>query len=786
MYLQYLELTGFKSFAQKTILEFPKPATPNIQKEEKDKTNKEKKFNVTVIVGPNGSGKSNCAESIRWALGEQSIKNLRGKKASDIIFSGSKEKMRLNLAEVVLSFNNEDGICPIDYKEFTITRRLYRNGENEYFINKGRVRLQDILILLAKTNFGQRSYSIIGQGTIDQILISSPLERKKFFDEATGIKQYQIKKDIALRKLEKSRENLKQAGIALNEIIPHLHSLSRQINKLARRKQIEAELQKLQKKYYGDIWQDLKKRTLSLKKDLQVEIEKQKELEKELAVCIKESKKLVYEEVDESYQKMQQEYQKFMKTRNEYLSQQSTAKMQLILEEERNKEDRPKPEIMVDTKKIFADLKDLSAKQQKFIDQIKKFSRLDEIDNLKTLAEDIFSKINQILGCFQSPTEIKNDNLSTRREGKIREIKKQTDDLEIKIGDLDQKMEQINEKISQFGQKEKEKRKELFEQQNKIQEKQSQLNRVNESINRIQIESAKLETKKEDLEQEIKNQTQNQTAENLDLWLSQPTDEQIMEKQEIISLEEIQKLRHQLEFIGGIDPEIEKEYPEVKKRYEFLSSQSSDLKESLKSLNRIIDELNLKIKNQFKKNLSQINEEFDRYFKIIFNGGKAKIIFQEPQPISELPTQGEEKENQTENPETKATIEETPGGIPGIDIFATPPGKKIKSIEMLSGGEKALTALSLICAIISINKPPFVVLDEVDAALDQENSFRFAKILEELKKHTQFIIITHNQQTLESADILYGVSMGRDGISKVISLKLEDSTANAISNSTTS
>jgi chromosome segregation protein len=226
-------------------------------------------------------------------------------------------------------------------------------------------------------------------------------------------------------------------------------------------------------------------------------------------------------------------------------------------------------------------------------------------------------------------------------------------------------------------------------------------------------------------------------------------------KGEEYKLEKISHLKHQLDLIGSIDPEITKEYPQIKDRYEFLTSQSEDLIKTIKSLNKIIQELDEKIKAQFEEKFKQINQKFDRYFQIIFGGGQAKINLQK----SNQPNEEDDLE------ETKESNE--------INILANPPGKKIKNIEMLSGGEKALTSLALICSIISINKPPFVVLDEVDAALDQENSFRFAKILHELKQNTQFIVITHNQQTIEISDILYGVTMGSDGISKLVSLKLE-------------
>jgi chromosome segregation protein len=194
MFLEKLEIQGLKSFANKNELVFPGML---------DGT----KRGITAIVGPNGSGKSNVADAVRWALGEQSMKTLRGKKSEDVIFSGSDKKGKLSMAEVSMHLNNEDGKAPIDYSQLVITRRLYRNGESEYLINNNRVRLSDIQMLLAKAKFGQKTYSVIGQGMVEGFLNTTLAERKEFFDEATGVKQYQIKRDDALNKLRSSHEN---------------------------------------------------------------------------------------------------------------------------------------------------------------------------------------------------------------------------------------------------------------------------------------------------------------------------------------------------------------------------------------------------------------------------------------------------------------------------------------------------------------------------------------------------------------------------------------------------
>ena len=243
MYLERLEVQGFKTFAQKTVLKFPQP-------------NKER-HSVTSIVGPNGSGKSNLSDAIRWALGEQSLKILRGKKSEDVIFSGSIGRARSGFAEVSLTFNNEDGAMPIDFKEVTMTRKLHRDGTSAYLLNGQGTRLSDIHLLLAQANVGQRSYSVVGQGMVDHILVATPEERKAFFDDATGVRQFQLKRHEAMLKLKRTYENLTEVELVLNEISPRLRSLKRQVNRLEKREQVETELAELQHNYYSTLWTDL-------------------------------------------------------------------------------------------------------------------------------------------------------------------------------------------------------------------------------------------------------------------------------------------------------------------------------------------------------------------------------------------------------------------------------------------------------------------------------------------------------------------------------------------------
>ncbi len=285
----------------------------------------------------------------------------------------------------------------------------------------------------------------------------------------------------------------------------------------------------------------------------------------------------------------------------------------------------------------------------------------------------------------------------------------------------------------------------------------------------MRVDLARLETRQDDLRQEACEEIDN--LENLNL-----ADDKILshEKQAEL-LEQIKKFKRKLELIGGIDPEVQTEYEQTKERHDFLSGQLEDLKNSINSLEKLILELDETIKKQFESNFKIINQEFQKYFKQLFAGGKAKLELLKTEENSESSEEkNSEEENQTEKNEMEKIKDRLKSNVyAGVDIQAMPPGKKLKSINMLSGGERAMTSIALICAIISANPSPFIVLDEVDAALDEANSLRYADIIEELSNKSQFIIITHNRATMEKANVLYGITMGNDGVSNLLSLKLE-------------
>ena len=869
MYLEKLEIHGFKSFANKNILVFPGLLNKN-------------KRGVTAIVGPNGSGKSNIADAVRWALGEQSLKTLRGKKSEDIIFSGSDKKNSLGMAEVSLYLNNEDGQALLDCSQIILTRRLYRNGDSEYLLNNNRVRLLDVQMLLAKAKFGQKTYSVIGQGVVENFLNISLTERKEFFDEATGVKQFQIKRDDSLNKLRSSYENLNQARLLLSEIEPRLKSLTRQANKLQKRAKIEAELKKHQFNYYRKIWHEIHNK-FSQANERFLEIEKIKlAKEKRLASLNRELNQI---EADNKYLEQlngwQQELTKEQNQKDTVIQQlarieaQFEAKLeaggQFNLSWLNNKKQELAKEIEAIREEINLLTKNVGLEQdkrqalikekeevngqiqqfnQKLVSDSSKFNNQSkqniykqlkealvkleraeaesEIKKIKIILREIKEEFKQIIIISAEPaeqeslkqaqhdliklTKIQEAAITSINEANFRvsaglerikllaekksavaselsaikiklkqyqsatsadEINKKQKEFQEKIININQEINKIKEKISDLGRQAEAKRSRLFSLQKDLQNLQNEINNLNIKLNELKVNLTRYETKLEDLEIEIRR-----NFGDLKKIKEQPAIEQI--DQDAVQ-DKINQLKYQLNLIGGIDPEIIKEFQESKQRFDFLSGQVNDLTKAIDSLEKIIKELDLIIKEKFDKKFKTISTKFEDYFKILFNGGKAKIIkVIEPAeenkeyPVGSLEACHGSAQASGQAHRIKFLQKHNATGLAGIEIQATPPGKKIKSISMLSGGERALTAIALICACLSANPSPFVVLDEVDAALDEANSERFAKILSDLTYKTQFIIITHNRASMRKANVLYGITMGSDGVSKLLSVKLEE------------
>ncbi|MEK7211193.1 MAG: AAA family ATPase [Patescibacteria group bacterium] len=747
MYLERLEIQGFKSFANKVGLEFL--------------SGKTERRGLTAVVGPNGSGKSNIADSIRWVLGEQSIKLLRGKKSEDVIFSGTDKKPRSGMAEVSLFLDNSDHQAALDYDKIVITRRLYRDGESEYLINKNKARLLDIQLMLAQANFGQRTYSVIGQGAIEAFLLMSPAERKDFFDEAAGVKHLEIKRNQAINKLEATTENIKQAETLIAEIEPRLKSLTRQVKRLAERGELESELYGIEHQYYGTLWQNLTRSLKEYTDKLNAASGGLEELRAEVRTL---RAKMMNEAKEESssgkFTELQKESEALQESKNELREKEWRLRSQI----EQNKIATIQNITPLPLHEIIKSLKEIDGLLEELSGGAHLGSVIEKINELHKKTAGLLDKLQ--------PKEVKKTPATDPK------LEKELEALKMELVALGEKTAKIQEKIRALGANDQKNKLAFFEIQEKLAKKQDELRAKEDALNQIKIELARLETKRDSLEQEMAAELQ----ERLQTVKTSSAEITPAENAENL-LPQIQRLRYQLELIGGLDPETMKEYEETKSRFDFLTGTVADLKTAMDDTYKIIEELDLTIKSKFEEAFEKINADFGRYFKMLFSGGRAELIKvareeEEDEEVadSDLPLPTTRSPSEPACPVGRRGVRRR-GGAPewsGLEIQAVPPGKRVKTIGMLSGGERALTSIALLCAIISNNPSPFVVLDEVDASLDEANSIRFADIIGELAGHTQFIVITHNRYTMEHANILYGVTMGDDGVSHLLSLKLEE------------
>lgn len=738
MFLEKLEIQGFKSFTQKTTLIFParKNANPGI----------------AAIVGPNGSGKSNVADAVRWVLGEQSVKLLRGKRAEDVIFSGSGTRSRLGFAEVTLYLNNEEKIAGVEYEHIAVKRRVYRDGSSEYYINGARVRLADIQLLLAQAHFGQRTYSVIGQGMVDAILSASPFERKGFFDEATGVKQYQMKREQAAGKIKTTEENLTQLAGLLKEIKPRLSGLARQMKRLEQRSGLETELHKLQLEHYGALWHALGAELARANERKRTASTEHLGLTKQLAEL--QNKLTTLEHSQEKggqsgYEKAQSNYRRALLEKNELAI--ATAALARELELKQNEPASGKRPAHA------AALVLLAKKQLAFLKKLAAAESGAQFTALQTEAKKLSEEIEAALAEKTSP-----EKEAPNREGerKLESLRERMRKAEGVVREAEQEMDRLSKTQSQATSG-------VFKIQKEYQVLQQKLNEITSRKNEADILLARLETRQEDLAGELEKEVSPALRARITAHQAhgQKTEQNLWP--------EIAKIKHELETIGGIDPEVDKEFRETKERHDFLETQTRDLEEGLEKTKKAARDLDGIIEREFGKSFSSIQKYFNEYFKTLFGGGSADLKLQRENELDMLTE--EAAATLTEDERARLADEYRTG----ITIAASPPNKKVSSISMLSGGERALVSIALICSIIKTNPSPFVVLDEVDAALDEANSERFALILEKLARETQFVAITHNRSTMEKASILYGVTMGADGVSKLLSVDLEKAVASA-------
>ncbi len=744
-FLKRLELNGFKSFAARTILEFP--------------------AGIVAIVGPNGSGKSNIVDALRWLLGEREAKNLRGGKVEDLIFAGSEKRARVGVASASLHFENRNKFFPVDFEEVMITRQITRGGDSKYFLNKSEVLLRDLVDFFAKARLGSRGLIIIGQGDSDLFIRSAPTERREMIEEILGLREYQLKKADAERRLKNSRINLDKTKALIEEILPHLRSLKRQTSRWERRGALEEALRTLEAQFFGFHLHEL--------------AEKSKVVAERLAASRKQ-----FETLDAERRAAEARQAKIEASQPE--EQKNLAKVKddirvLIEKKSALQKDLGRLEVQVE----LAERSGASAtagghsteRLMGLLNTIKEeLGRALEEDpmELHATVENILEEINDVLSekGGRSHAGADEDGRGARNA-----FRPQLEKLSRDLASLDRDLENLRKQERAF-----EEGQETFYQAFKgaVANVQAVNGRIAEWENKDRnefLEKERLDLRREELMRQIE-QAGRRPA---DFEPAAPPVE--LRASDLPELERrVFRLRGDLASIGEIDQALMKEAQDTEARYTFLTKESEDLERAVRDLAALMQELSEKIKTEFDRSLTKINDEFGKFFALMFGGGTAKLKVQKIRvPVSaddEYEEDGDEAEG-ARSEEGESEAEEGPmmEKDGGVEIDVRLPRKKTMSLDTLSGGERSLVGIAALFAMIAVSPPPFLVLDEIDAPLDERNARRFGEMLKEFSKHTQFVVVTHNRATMEAADILYGVTLDKDGSSKVVSLKLEPAEA---------
>jgi len=718
MHLARLELSGFKSFAKKTSFDFSVP--------------------IVSIVGPNGSGKSNVAEAIRFVLGEQSMKSMRGKRGEDLIWNGSNASPRANRASVALTFNNTSRFLDIDFDEVIVERVVNRDGTNEYRLNGSTVRLKDILGLLANANIGQSSHHIISQGEADKILSASPKERREMLEDALGLKVYQYKKEESIRKLDKTEENMRQVEALRREVQPHLRFLKRQVEKIKKSEDLRKEAVVRFQTYFAHEASYISSTTASFEKE-------KKELDSKLGGVrekIKQARTALASDADSVHSKKIIELSESIDD----------------IREKRTVASKEAARLAGQVEALTVATRDATVSSTALSEFIQKNERALEqhegsFETIRSFVQTLFSELKQLITQHNSDSH-SIDALKKEKETAEKNEKEYLD----KETSLVRELDELRRELDSARTEERERERALFTLTSEERELAHSVQTLDERIARLRLEDEEFKRECGEAAVLIGRDAVAYTPVPVDTL--PPREVQTQEKKEL------QKIKIRIEEMGaGGSDEVMKEYEEASEREAFLEKELSDLHESAGSLKQLIAGLDAELHGRFEKGIKAINDEFSRFFGLMFDGGTAKLVF-----VKEVARRIRSLEDEDDN----GIPDELEKPVEGVDLSLSIPRKRVKSLVMLSGGERALTSIALIFAMSSVNPPPFLVLDETDAALDEANSRRYGDMVSALSEKSQLLLITHNRETMSRAGILYGVTMGNDGVSKVLSVKLEE------------
>ena len=802
MKFKELEVSGFKSFAEKTNFYIEK--------------------GLTGIVGPNGCGKSNVVEALRWCMGETSAKSLRGLGMEDVIFNGTSDLPSKNICEVSIKLENDENI--IQYKntpEIEIKRKLEKDKGSKYYINGKEVRAKDVQILFADLSTGPHSPSMVSQGRVGALITAKPTDRRAILEEAAGIAGLHARRHEAELRLNAAENNLKKADDVTRQTENQLKNLLKQAEEASKYKEISDEIRRYEAAIIflnaSDVEEEINESSEKLNEHEDeisaINIEKnfnENEIEKlnlEIKPISSQSNELVkdlqklnieFDQINKDEERINLEIEKLKKDikltyndinrEKEIIANSTNNEERLIRERDeilvieknyyeiekkatddyksslsnlnktrenlktffhkliniiKTKEDAKEEDLRTEFEKNLSDIEDGQEKyasrfgkydlvKQEAIKRKERLSNIDkEVKNWRDLKDNSSNKLEEL----KDKLKMLENNLETEND-RPRQIAEKRGSYQQNIKNIEEDIKNINSN--------------LILKQNKIDELNTALKSINEKKLEKTESRVRYQTIIENLRLKVKDFQKRSLMEfNLDLKsipeFSKIEDLNKMKLEEAYSHLEI--LKKSRDSLGAVNLRADNETKELQEKIDKMMNDRKDLVQGLQKLKSSINDLNQKGRERLLDAFEKVNRKFNDVYTKLFAGGNARLeLIESDDPLEA-----------------------------GLELLVSPPGKKLQSITLLSGGEQALTALALIFAVFLINPAPICVLDEVDAPLDDANVTRFNALLDDLTKitSTKFLIITHHALTMSKMNRLYGVTMADRGVSQLVAVNLD-------------
>jgi chromosome segregation ATPase len=688
---------------------------------------------VAVVVGPNGSGKSNIADAIVWAAGSLSPTTLRAEKPDDVLFAGGANRGPAEYAEVELLFDNEDGDGPVEFSELSIARRLHRGGEGEYLVNRARVRRTDVVEMLAEVGLGTELHSVIGQGRVEQILASKPADRRALVEEAAGLGRFKQRRHRAELKLARVSIQADRACDLEEEVRKRLRPLALQATAAQRAEKLIGEIEARRARIAAAELERIERRLAEVAERRAAADLERKARDERLSGVLEERRR-AEDELAQAAGKHEEATAALYRLRS--------AIERLELRRERAEEtaaalraDAASPRLPVVGETTYdSAIATARGWEAAEVDFSRALTRLREahVEKVDAALLHVEGKVWFSTGAMAQeeaarPAPLQALAAAADRSARVlaeaaESARRFEAPLQARVDVGGSRSGALGEELREIGAREAELRRSAGE--------------AAERLATVGIEAAGLERERDEVRARL---PEGGAPEPL-------ADEQVEELRA-----EIARLERRREMLGQVNPLAAEEHAREKMRLEDLTRQREDLEASLAELEKLRDELADTVDRRFEETYAAVERHFGEVAATLFPGGKGRLRREE---------EGEE---------------------PGIEIELQPGGKRITRLSLLSGGEKALGAISFLFALFLARPCPFYLLDEVEAALDDTNIGRFVDLLRRFSDRAQFIVVTHQKRTMEAADILYGVTMGADGVSQIVSKRLASEPLQALS-----